>query len=306
MKLSELTKEPKKIIGLKNVSEELTLPSNSSIVIGGESEEELSNLTYHGGQKLPMTFWISYRDLVDDPYFMPDTTPVTLLINPNSFNVTCTKKINANFTRGGYVVEDWGDLQDTIQCDGKIGGYYIYGIGLNNFGKRQSLSLRNLYELIMVYRNNGSVYQRNNDSYSVYLQKSQVKKPQKKLISNTKIPMKTIPPTIENSNNNRVDSIATVMLFYDSVLYKGSFDEFSIEEDAQTPFNLTYNFMFTVQTKYVSDFRTYDYYNQSVIENDDLRKFTNYYKPYIRNAIPEKRGEVKPIIRFSSERINKI
>jgi len=250
----------------------LILPSNHQYVLI-ESDNDI--VSSNPISKLPMTFQITYNGEQEDP------PTITLLINPENMVLTFGKKVNPSFARSGYIVEEWGEHQDTIACSGKIGGYYIKNPtisaeagpinfnGLNRYDRTKSESFKNLYYLLILYRNNGAIYQRTTKGPSILYNK--------KLIKDTttfaKV-AKRVPYAIENIKN-RIDRLGDLFMIYDNYIYQGAFDNFSIEEVSSSPFNLSYNFTFTVQRRFLSDYRNYNYYNQVFIESSDVFKNKN-------------------------------
>lgn len=208
-----------------------------------------------------MSFWVTYPDKTETP------PALTLLINPNTFTNNNTKKINSHFSRGGWVIEEWGDMPDNLDISGVIGGYYIIdpskGIsGLNRYDRTKSASFQNIYALILIYRNNGAIFERT------------VKPPKstkRELIQNVKTTTtkSSITRGVE-AVNNRISKIGSVFMLFDNTVYEGAFDEFSLEEKGDKPFNLTYKFKFTVKNRYVLDYRSSNTYTQDSSETSDL------------------------------------
>lgn len=198
--------------------------------------------------RLPISFQIDYKSQkITNP---PD---LFLLINPSNLNFSSNKKINSEFARGGYITEEWGDMQETLEFSGKIGGYYVWNpkvdfSGLNRYDRSKSPSFRNLMNLLMVYRNNGMLY----DDTPL----KPIPSKTDNLIQNKNI-LKTSKRVsqIARSRKNRIIAVGDVYLNYDGTSYRGSFDSFSIEEKADEPYTLSYNFSFTVRDKSVSDKR---------------------------------------------------
>lgn len=135
--------------------------------------------------------------------------PLLFLVNPNSFVPNAAKRIDEQFAKKGWVTEHWGEEQDTIAVSGTIGGTYVSGFGLTRFHRRDSASFKDLMYLFLMYRNNGYIF--------------------------------------EDNDSRRIQSVGSVRILYDSREYFGSFDEFSFTEVGDKPFNLDYEFTFTVR-----------------------------------------------------------
>lgn len=230
---------------------------------------------------LPMTFSITYNDQAPEP------PKLTFLINPSSISFSYSKKVNSSFARGGFVTEEWGENQSSISCSGKIGAYYVWNPekgypGLNRFDRSNSMSYQNLLQLLMIYRNNGMIYQQTSRSktspYAEYkkftAQFKGVDSPQKLIqsINNTNSGYSVQTQKKMNERNfytdsvkrasslvsgtkNRIDRLGDLTLYYDRSNYVGSFDSLTIEEDASSPFNLSYSFNFIVQKISTDDLR---------------------------------------------------
>ena len=253
----------------------LTLPDNHQVVLidsETDSDKVKSREIFH----IPLIFWIVYSDNTPAP------PPLQLLINPTTFNYSTTKKINPNYTRSGYVVEEWGEYLDVITMSGTIGGYFIkYASsvfsGLNRYDKRRSPSFQNLQTLFLTYRNNGNLY--------TNTVKSNVVNTNTKLIQAAKTPItERVPKTLENPKN-RISKVGSVYMYYDKTVYEGSFDEFNIEENAEKPYNLNYGFKFTVRHRNTSDSRTYQYYNQVMLESGDVSKNVSQTRRILKEAL---------------------
>jgi len=238
---------------------------------------------YKGMNRIPMMFWIKYSQV---DLAKTEPPPLTLLINPNNMNLTFAKKISSNFARGGYVVEEWGEEQDVIVCEGKIGGYFMKKSsvskvsphalnGLNRYERSKSLSFKNLYKLLYIYRNNGAIFQ------------NTVKdKKENKLIQRSGYPYinKRVPLVLENPKN-RIDRLGDVFLGYDQTIYTGAFDSFSITEDANSPYTLSYKFQFTVQRRVVTDYRDFEFHMASATENSEVKRNSEKVRRVVENAI---------------------
>lgn len=244
----------------KNFSN-LNFPSEHQVVII-DAETEKAQLKYQ--KVIPLTFSIDYKNSSENP------PSLIMLVNPQNMSISSDKKINSEFSRGGYVIEDWGDMQDIITFTGKIGGYYILNprigfSGLNRYERSKSLSFKNLMNLFLIYRNNGAVFEKT------------VKNPERgsqdRLISNSGLArINDRIPKITQNAKNRISYLGDISLSYDNIIYKGSFDDFSIEENADQPYLLNYKFSFIVHSKNMLDYRPLELYTQQLLEMGDITK----------------------------------
>ncbi len=237
----------------------LTFPTNFGIVVADQLiEKNLFNKTH-----IPMKFWITYPDIYD-----PVPPEFTLLVNPNTFTMNFSRKVNPTFTRQGIIVEHWGEMLDTINVEGKIGAYYIYAdnqssqvanfdrsgsvrliggtptsVNITRTDRAYSPSFRNIYSLYLIYKNNGCVYTESRADTNTATQTIS--------LVQTRLDRQQNYRKLESKN--RIDKIGSVFFQYDSNVYEGCFDEFSMEEDSKSPFTLKYSFQFTVRQRLIVD-----------------------------------------------------
>jgi hypothetical protein len=264
------------------------------------AEEAESSKVYHKPlQRLPLTFIVKFRN-------RPTEEPITLtlLINPSSMSSTYSKTINESFTSRKVVVEDWGDNQLVLNFNGSIGGYVVLNptvgsSGLNRYDRARSASFTNLMDLLMLFRNNGMLFQQT------------VKRPtinSRRLIGEIAYNQqnKTV-NTINENIQNKIFEKGEVYLLFDDKMYLGSFEEFAIEEDAEKPFNLNYNFTFIVQNTIQLNNRGFQQpYNQSnSVFSDVDNYFTNFDSGVLAGAASTVRDFSKNVIQTVNEFINR-
>jgi len=141
--------------------------------------------------------------------------PLVLLVNPSDMTVTARKAVEPRLAKGGWVVEHWGEELDTLSVSGRTGAFVVGNLfesrsGLTRIYARNSAAYQNLMALYLIYKNNGYNYETHYD-------------------------------------RRRINSVGTVNITYDWTTYKGSFRSFSITEDANSPFQFSYNFEFVVR-----------------------------------------------------------
>ena len=159
--------------------------------------------------------------------------PLTMMVNPESLQFSFTKNIQDNYTRGGHSVEKTLENLTSITASGSTGGFYTGESGLNRYYRNLSAAHQNLMSLFLIYKNNGTKITnqglvRNNgtvDRNKVLFGKKDVR---------------------------RIDQVGSVEMLYDNNIYRGSFESFDMNEDANMPFRSTYSFVFNVRSIFYS------------------------------------------------------
>ena len=169
------------------------------------------------GCKLPIKPMFFELDITDAPPIL------TLAINPTDFTKTLTKKVtqarNRPTTRNNasYVFNFDIDELDTMNCSGTTALFYGPN-GLTVDSRKDTLSYRNFKSLVQIYRNNGRNY-------------------------NTRV---TNSSPLDTGGSGLINTVGRVIIAYDDVLYKGSFDSMTINETDEKPFNFAFSFQYTV------------------------------------------------------------
>jgi len=171
----------------------------------------------------------SIKRMRDQLEQMARTPPLRLLVNPQSFRVSAEKVISSgNWGRNGPIIEHWGENQDKIEGSGKIAAYYSMdasnhaAMGLSRTARQFSTSYQNLLSLFLIYKNNGGVWFDD-------------------------------PLVATTSGAKNLSVVGSVYLYYDEILYIGSFDNLNLSESDGAPFTLEYTFSFTVRAWYLLD-----------------------------------------------------
>jgi hypothetical protein len=161
---------------------------------------------------------------------MQNTPPLRLLVNPNSFSVKSQKIVSdGNWGRKGPIIEFWGDDQDKISGSGQVAAFYALdaapqlgrgGPGLTRHARNMSLAWQNFQSLYLLYRNNGAMY---------------------------------LPDVNQMDRDVLLTAVGSVYLYYDGILYIGSFDSLNVRESDQKPFTVEYDFEFTVRAAFLLD-----------------------------------------------------
>jgi hypothetical protein len=146
------------------------------------------------------------------------------------FSVSCEKIVSdGNRSREGYIIEHWGDGQDTIEGSGKVSGFYSVdvndsrGPGLARVTRNWSASYQNFLSLWLLYRNNGGLWLP--EGFASDKQRA----------------------------SNYLAAMGSIYIYYDGVLYIGSFDSFDLTEADDNPHSLEYSFSFTVRAWFLLD-----------------------------------------------------
>ena len=169
---------------------------------------------------------------------MRTTPPLRLLVNPASFKISSERVVSdGNFTREGPIIEHWGEQQDKMSFSGKIAAFFAIdsqpssdqnnlggGPGLTRVARQYSASYQNFLSLYLLYRSNGGLFVNTfNDT------------------------------TIKNNLLARLSLVGSIYIYYDNILYIGSFDSFNVTEADTTPYSLEYNIEFTVRATFLLD-----------------------------------------------------
>lgn len=133
-----------------------------------------------------------------------------LHVNPNSLQEQHTKRLERIQTRGGWVEQHWGDDLTSISCSGSTGGFINVQTGLSSVLRKQTIAWNRYWDLLSLYRGNGSVY---NPDGAIVLQGS-------------------------------------VMLQYDRGSFLGWFESFSVEETEDQPFMFNLSWTFKVEEEW--------------------------------------------------------
>lgn len=150
---------------------------------------------------------------------MRATPPLMLLLNPQDFERSYERIADSSAKgRQGHIVHLWTENPLSISCKGMTAAQYAVDAegsgGLTGANRVYSLSYKNLMSLVMIYRNNGMIFTGQNDFY------------------------------VEKGSDGIGLIPASVFIYYDGHVYIGSFDDFSIDDSGDKPFNLEYSFKF--------------------------------------------------------------
>jgi len=142
----------------------------STPLIGGNGKR-FTDTNTKGGADLAMSDIDQGKSMLNQVRQMLSTPPLTLLINPQNLAVTYTKKqAYQDRNRTGHIFQAWGEDLPKLSVTGKTGAYYAGAKSVNAQGetstpsgvqwicRRDSASWQNLASLLLIYRNNGYIY----------------------------------------------------------------------------------------------------------------------------------------------------
>lgn len=151
---------------------------------------------------------------------MPEGVRLVLHVNPTSLKVNRQRQVERIQTLGGFVEQHWGDSTVDISADGTTGGFVrAYG-GLSNVtsfdatggSRRETIAYDKFLDLLALFHSNGAIY---DAAGNVALQ-------------------------------------GCVKMTFDEGVYLGWFNQFSVSENAEKPYQFTISFSFTVQREEVT------------------------------------------------------
>lgn len=149
------------------------------------------------------------------------TPPLIMMVNPSEFTRNFEHNIDSVKVRRGHQTHMWLEKPITISCKGQTAAQYVVNSslsgGLTSVNRTSSISYRNFLSLITLYRNNGHVYAGSASGVG---------------------------------NDGLMLIPLSVYIYYDGHIYVGSFDDFSVTDDATKPYNMSYSFKFTVRYEF--------------------------------------------------------
>jgi hypothetical protein len=191
-------------------SQQQTNPSGQVIKQSfADITEESSSLTGAGQALIP--FKVTIGNIVDP--MNPSPISFTMLINPSTINYGNTNATQLSYTRQGWVSQLWGPNLMTISSNGISAGFMLDGVGMVDKGQRRSLAFKNVMALMASYRNNGVGL---TDPFNI-------------------------------GKRTRVARYVTgIQVQYDSNTLLGHFSTFTLDDSAEHPYYMEYNFEYIV------------------------------------------------------------
>jgi len=146
---------------------------------------------------------------------LPGGIKLVLHVNPRSMAMSYAKVIERIQTKGGYVEQHWGDGARSISFDMATGGFKrlysglsnVTGGGLDTGGtRRETIAYDKFLDFLALFHNNGAIY----------------------------------------DTSGQIAFQGIIKVTFDGGIYFGWFDNFSVNEDAQTPFMFQLSAQFTI------------------------------------------------------------
>jgi len=131
---------------------------------------------------------------------------LTMSINPQNLSTDYKQLINRKRTIGGFVEEHWGEELDSMSSSGRTANFYG-PTGLTNYARRDTQAFLELEKFINIYRNNGTLF---------------------------------------DEKTGMLVAQGSVVMNYDSAVYRGYFESLSITESGEKQFDLEYEFSFKI------------------------------------------------------------
>lgn len=177
---------------------------------------------------------ISNRDKQVMTWRLPDGTGVQMYINPENFQIAESKQINATRTKGGYVVQYWGDNLTQLTLSGTTGSSGIKGINVLRDIYR---SENRAFELVAASQNQQLALRAGQSGEGLDL-------------AGAGNALRDLAQELRERNFILRPSLASlalnVMLFYQGVQYRGYFTNFQITESISKLGLFDYNLTFMV------------------------------------------------------------
>jgi len=170
------------------------------------AETQTTSLTGAIGALLPMTFAIADKS--------GDRLIFTLLVNPENVNHGKTASVQLAYTRKGYTSQFWGSGQDILTATGKSAAFMAPSVGMTSFSRRMTFGFKNFMSMLGAYRNNGYTF--------------------------------ADPVNFQNTLTRVIDTIRGVEITYDDQSFMGHFNNFTVDESAESPVIFDFNFEFVI------------------------------------------------------------
>lgn len=178
---------------------------------------------------------------------LPDSLKMVLHVNPSSMSFQYQRVVERIQTKGGWVEQHWGESPMSINFDMATGGFMRLYTGLSNITgptsaggydaggtRRDTIAYDKFLDMLALFHNNGMVY----------------------------------------DNAGKVVFAGCIRVLFDGDQFDGWFNNFSVTESAEKPYQFTMTASFTVKRDQYN-LRT-TYLNNNV---DRLTRFSESTKP---------------------------
>ncbi len=147
---------------------------------------------------------------------LKQTPSVLFIVNPSDMSINIDHSLEFVRTRNTFVSHSSHVKPIAISIKGVSSGQYVVNQytkagGLSSTNRINTVSYKNLMSIAQVYKNNGTI------------------------VSDTP------------GSEGIITHIGSVFIYYDGVIYIGSFDDFSIQNDSSKAYNMSYDFKFTAR-----------------------------------------------------------
>lgn len=147
-----------------------------------------------------------------------DRVSLALMINPSDISIGQTFISSDTYTREGWLSTLWGKGQMTLNANCSTAGFYVGGVGVSTFLRNFSIAFKNFVSFIGIFKNGGYYYLQGEQNKDLF-----------------------------NSDPGRVISVMDqIKISYDDVEYLGSFSSLTVDESAEIPHRIQFNFEFVV------------------------------------------------------------
>lgn len=190
---------------------------------------------------------------------------LAMMINPSDLNVGSTQVHNSQYGRDGHINSLWGKSQPTLTGSGTSAAFINLDGGLANtafsgqgVSKKDSLAYANMMSFLSIARGNGyrhlsegvpfvNLGIKTNSDNPLFSTSMPVKEtPEVNTPVGSYTPSK-MPSSFIGENRSRVIHVMdTLAISYGGTVYLGTFNTFTLEDDASNPFRFTYSFEFVV------------------------------------------------------------
>ena len=219
-----------------------------------------------------------------------------LYINPSSFRINETKMIKDTLTKGGFMVQYWGENLTSISVGGTTGSAGIEGINvIQNIYRHEQLHFpkileerdrRLAQEAIDQTVNSAQQSSRINNELTFGLTVADAILTGGEISSTIKGVSSTVGVALDIALNGGSDytpalapSIPTlaafatnIQMYYDGVFYRGFFTQFNYSETGETPGLFEYTFDFKVTRKYGERKNFMPWHRNPLDANGDTQK----------------------------------